>query len=87
MRERGELRLVRGTVPLEDLPDVLTVEEAAAVLRIGRGAAYDLARRWRATGGREGLPVVRFGRSLRVPRAALVRLLDVSDGRDSAAGS
>ena len=65
-----------GGWPLEELPAVLTVEEAAAVLRIGRGAAYELARRFRDSGGRDGLPVVCFGRSLRVPRAALLRLLD-----------
>jgi len=57
--------------PTEPLPDFLTVEEAAAILRIGRTAAYGLARQWRATDGREGLPVVAFGRLLRVPRAAL----------------
>lgn len=55
----------------EPLPDFLTVEEAAQILRIGRTAAYGLARQWRATDGREGLPVVSFGRLLRVPRAAL----------------
>jgi len=54
-----------------DQPDFFTVEEAAHVLRIGRTAAYELARVWRKTGGREGLPVVAFGRLLRVPRAAL----------------
>lgn len=70
------VRDMRGQ-SLEDLPPVLTVEEAAAVLRIGRGAAYELARRYRETGGRDGLPVVTFGRSLRVPRAALLRLLDL----------
>lgn len=64
-----------GTPDLEDLPAVLTVEEAAAVLRIGRGAAYDLAREYRLTNGREGLPVVSLGRTLRVPRAALLRLI------------
>lgn len=67
---------------LEELPAVLTVEEAAAVLRIGRGAAYELARRFRETGGKEGIPVVCFGRSLRVPRAALVRLLEAGNGND-----
>ena len=77
MASRGELRLVRGgPSSFDDLPEVLTVEEAAAVLRIGRGAAYELARLWRATDGREGLPVISFGRSLRVPRAALRRLLE-----------
>jgi excisionase family DNA binding protein len=62
-------------VLLSDLPDVLTVEEAAAVLRIGRNAAYELTHRWRCTAGREGLPVIQLGRQLRVPRAALERLL------------
>jgi len=63
----------------EKLPtqaDVLTVEEAAAVLRIGRNSAYALARRYRATGGAEGLPVIKLGRQLRVPATALRRLLD-----------
>lgn len=69
---------------LDALPEVLTVEEAAAVLRIGRGAAYDLARRWRETDGRHGLPVVELGRTLRVPRSALLRLLDVSGEAQSA---
>ena len=61
---------------LDELPVVLTIEEAARVLRIGRSAAYELARQWRATDGRVGLPVVAFGRRLRVPRAALIRLID-----------
>lgn len=55
-------------------PTFLTVEEAAAVLRIGRTAAYLLARRWLDSGGAEGLPVVRFGRLLRVPVHELERL-------------
>ena len=62
-------------MPLRDLPDVITVEEAAAVLRIGRTVAYEQARRWRATGGREGLPVLTLGRRLLVPRAGLERML------------
>lgn len=63
------------------LPDVLTVEEAAQVLRISRGLAYEAARRWRATGGREGLPVVSLGRVLRVPRSALEEMLATGDAR------
>jgi len=55
-------------------PAFLTVEEAAAVLRIGRTAAYLLVRRWEETGGAEGLPVVRFGRLLRTPVHELERL-------------
>lgn len=45
------------------------------MLRIGRTAAYELARRDLATGGSEGLRVVRVGRLLRVPRAALEDLV------------
>lgn len=57
-------------------PQTLTVEEAARILRISRTTAYALTREWRATGGRSGLPVLELGRSLRVPRAALMRLLE-----------
>lgn len=56
---------------LDDLPLVLTVEGAAAVLRISRAAAYEQVRIWRETDGRDGLPVVVIGRSLRVPKARL----------------
>ncbi|MFW6034205.1 MAG: helix-turn-helix domain-containing protein [bacterium] len=56
------------------LPDFLTVTEAARLLRIGRTSAYLLAQQWCDTGGREGLPVVRVGRQLRVPRHELERL-------------
>jgi hypothetical protein len=52
-------------------PDFLTVEEAARVVRIGRTKAYDLARLFLATGGTDGLPVIRFGKQLRVPRCRL----------------
>lgn len=52
-------------------PALLTVEEAGALLRIGRTKAYAMARKWRATGGRSGLPVVDLGSILRVPLKAL----------------
>jgi len=60
---------------LVDEPQTLTIEEAAKVLRIGRTAAYALAREWRATNGRSGLPVLELGRTLRVPRRALQAML------------
>lgn len=59
------------STPLVPLPPFLTVEEAAAVVRIGRTTAYELTARYEATGGQEGLPVVRVGRQLRVPTARL----------------
>lgn len=59
----------------EDQCLVLSVEQAAALLGIGRSLAYELARRYLATGGAEGLPVLRLGRCLRVPRTQLEQLL------------
>ena len=53
---------------------VLTIEEAARVLRIGRSLAYHLAHEYEASGGISGLPVIRVGGCLRVPRWALLEL-------------
>lgn len=61
----------------EGLPDLLTVEEAAALLRISRTKAYALTQEWRATGGKSGLPVIDLGDTLRVPRRALEHMLGV----------
>ena len=53
-------------------PDFLTLAEAAVVLRVGRTAMYELARRHEATGGTEGdIAVIRIGHQFRVPRAWL----------------
>jgi hypothetical protein len=59
----------------EELPLVLTIEEAAEVLRISKWAAYEQARIWRETGGRIGLPVLTLGRCLRVSRATIEEML------------
>ncbi|MCW2928896.1 MAG: DNA-binding protein [Thermoleophilia bacterium] len=48
---------------------VFTVEEAAEMLRISRGSAYE--------GVRSGeIPSVNIGRRILVPRAALIALLE-----------
>jgi excisionase family DNA binding protein len=54
-----------------DSRKTMTVEEAAAMLGISRASAYECARRGE-------LPVLRFGRHIVVPTAALRRLLETS---------
>lgn len=49
----------------------VSVEEAAQVLGISRGGAYDAARRGE-------LPTMRLGRRLRVPVPSLLRMLDAT---------
>lgn len=56
---------------LAGLPLMLTVTEAAAVLRISRTSAYKLAEEWRYTQGTSGLPTVRLGARLLVRRVDL----------------
>ena len=52
-------------------PDFLTLDEAAAVLRVGRSTAYREANAFERSGGRTGIPVVRYGKQFRVPRCRL----------------
>ena len=67
---------VRPT-PFEDLPDLLTVPEAAAYLRVGRNTAYELIKQWRRSGGRQGLASVSVGRGIRVHKTALKQFVAV----------
>src|SRR6266545_1946757 len=53
---------------LERLPEVLTVREAAAILRIGRNQLYEAV-------ARGELRALRIGRTIRIPRQALLDLL------------
>lgn len=62
---------------VDELPLMLTVDEAAGVLRIGRNSAY-------AAVADGGIPSVRIGRIIRIPRDALASLLgtgEVAAGR------
>lgn len=60
---------------LDDCPELLTITEAAMLLRISRTTAYAEAKRFELTGGREGLPCIRVARSLRTPRDKLRELI------------
>ena len=61
-------------VAVAEVPDLLTVEEVARVLRIGRTTAYQEVNRFTATGGAEGIPVIVVGGQKRIPRARLEAL-------------
>ena len=63
---------------LEDLPLMLTVAEAATVLRVSRTSAYQLAEEWRRTNGASGLPTVKLGSRLLVRRVDLARIVGTS---------
>jgi excisionase family DNA binding protein len=61
---------VHDHLTLTHAPDVLTIPELCAILRIGRNQAYALV-----NGGRLG--PCRIGNSVRIPKAAVKRLLEV----------
>ena len=56
---------------MEGMSLVVSVEEAAGLLGISRGLAYELVRRGE-------LPSIRLGRRLVVPRRRLVELVDAA---------
>ena len=70
---------VEATLPerLAELPLMLTVGEAAEVLRISRTTAYKLTEQWRRTQGAAGLPTVRLGSRLLVRRVDLAAIVGV----------
>jgi hypothetical protein len=55
----------------DEAPEMLKVEEAATLLRISRSSAYEGVAIFQATKGTDGIPSVRIGRSLRVPKGLL----------------
>jgi hypothetical protein len=60
---------------------MLTVSEAAAVLRISRASAYKLIDEYRASRGATGLEHVRLGSRIMVRRVDLARLVGLDDSR------
>jgi excisionase family DNA binding protein len=62
------LDLAGSSSALATLPEVLTAREAAAILRVGRNQLYQAV-------ARGELSAVRLGRSIRIPKHALLALL------------
>jgi excisionase family DNA binding protein len=56
----------KRTLPFDDLPEYLTPSEVQAYLSLGRNTVYELLRR-------NEIAHVRFGRLIRIPKAALRR--------------
>lgn len=55
----------------QSLPTLLKVEEVAAILRIGRNAAYSLVNKGE-------IRCIHAGRSIRIPRKALKQFLELT---------
>ena len=72
-RNRPETQLIQPMNP----PQMLTIPEVAAVLKIGRTKVYDLIKH-------EGLPVAQFGDLKRVPVAKLQKWLNEREQQDIA---
>ena len=62
-----------------DYPPLLTVAQVQDYTQLGRGQVYRLIRDYLDSGGREGIPSVRFGHSLRVPLDGLRRMSALPD--------
>jgi len=58
----------------DELPPFLRIEQVQELTQLGRSQVYEQTRLWRDTDGEQGIPVVSFGRALRVPTAALLRM-------------
>ena len=73
---------------LDELPDILTIHEVANFMRISPAVAYEMARRYRVTHGREGLPVFMAGaRMMRVSKIELTKFVAGELGRGDRAAS
>lgn len=58
---------------LEEAPDTFGTKELSQILGIGINAAWELTRR-------EGFPVLKIGRRLRVSKAGLIRWMEKNVG-------
>jgi len=63
---------ITPATPFESLPQFLTPVEVITLTRIGRSSFYDAVKRG-------DIPVVRFGRLIRVPREFLLKRLQAEN--------
>jgi excisionase family DNA binding protein len=66
--------------PLARLPEMLTVKEVAAILRVGRNQLYGAV-------ARGEVRAVRIGRTIRIPKTALLDLLTALAAKPGATAS
>ena len=73
----------------DEYPPLLTIGEVAEMMKVSPSTAYALARQYEMTDGREGLPNLRFGTCIRVPRPAFMvlittgRVVRLADGTEN----
>jgi len=68
-------QLEPATATIDAGDDVLTVEEVAALLKLGRNSVYDAV-------GRREIPHARIGKQIRFSRAAIMRWLSSCEAAD-----
>ena len=69
--------LIRGTMSLEDYPQVMNVEEVADLLRVSNQTVYNLARAGK-------LPAVKVGREWRFDREKILEALNRNASKEDA---
>jgi len=62
-------------VDLAELPPALTVAQVAPLLNVNTSTLYDAI-----AAGEAPFPVLKLGRAIRIPRAAVLRALALDDG-------
>ena len=70
---------------LDDLPPFLTLSQVAKLLQLGRTKVYELTVEWECTGGASGVPFVWFGHQKRVPKDAIIAIIQATMKRPPAA--
>lgn len=79
MEQAPDRPVTRDRSPRRDVAhELLTIKEAAAAMRVSLSLGYQLAHEYLNSGGTHGLPVLRLGTCMRVPRWALDELITTS---------